>query len=255
MLSRNQEKHIRTLHQGKYRERYGQFIAEGSTLVLDLLASGMQGDTILASEDWFARNPFLLSLQLQRFVVSGEQMRHLTTLATPSEVLGVFKIPQEKQLVPGDPPGLMLYLDGIRDPGNMGTILRIADWFGIELVLLSPDCVDAYNPKVVHSSMGSIARVEMHIADVETLLKMRSHRALVGTTLAGNDIYQAELPSDAVLIIGNESHGIRSEVLQALDIQVRIPDYPNNRSSRAESLNAAVATAIVCAEFRRRNRG
>ncbi|HRZ77140.1 MAG TPA: RNA methyltransferase, partial [Bacteroidales bacterium] len=183
--------------------------------------------------------------------LNEDQMRRVSALASPSPALGVFRIPPP---LPENAPlskGPALYLDGIRDPGNLGTILRVADWFGIPEVILAPDCVDLFNPKVVQASMGSIARVRVRVMDYDALSRFSPKRPLIGTAMDGMDLYSTAIPPEAIVVIGNESHGIRDGLMPLLQRSLRIPPHAEADRPMAESLNAAIAAAIICAEWRR----
>ncbi len=180
-------------------------------------------------------------------------MERISTLASPSPVLALFEIPD--QII--DPScwenDFSLVLDDIRDPGNLGAIIRIADWFGIPQIICSPDTVDQYNPKVVQAAMGSHARVKViNQAVAETLREFHKEIPVYGLMLDGENLYEANLKKHGFILIGNEAHGISKAISRHVSHKLTIPFYPANRMTRAESLNAAVATGIVCAEFRRK---
>ena len=253
MLSKSQEKHIRSLQLLKFRKEHHQFIAEGDKVVCDLLDTGMKALTIVALPAWIeAQESSGRIFSTRPEPCDAQQLARISALKTAQMVVGVFRIPGPVTSSEPVPEDLVLYLDSIRDPGNLGTILRIADWFGIPLLLLSPDCADLYNPKVVQASMGSLGRVQTREMDIEELQRLSSSRPLIGTTLQGKNLYNTDLPANAILVIGNEANGIRQEIFEFLNLEVTIPPFGNSDGDGAESLNAAVATAILCAEIRRR---
>ena len=255
MLSKNQAKYIRQLEQKKYRQREKAFVAEGPKVVGDLLQCGFQPRLLLATEQWQQKRN-----GLDITPVTEEELRKVSFLQHPQQVLAVFPIPESEMGQKGDTssdeteqainklaPKLYLALDGVQDPGNLGTIIRIADWFGIDTIFCSHDTADAWNPKVVQATMGSIARVHIIYIDLAELL---SHTTLpvYGTLLDGTDIYRQELTPEGIIIMGNEGNGISAPIRQLITRKLLIPAFREG----AESLNVAIATAITCSEFRRR---
>jgi len=247
MLSYAQIKLVRSLHQKKNREQMHLFVAEGKKMVEELLISShIEIVHIYASGNYFGDKPFTK--------VTEEEMKRISALTTPQNILAVCKIPAENSEMPDAQKELVLVLDDIRDPGNLGSIMRIADWFGINYIFCTSECVDAYNPKAVQASMGSIARVRLDYKNLRNLLQDCKDRQIpvYGAKLDGANILKTELTSYGILLIGNESNGISPEVSTYITHAVKIPSYPvNGKTSSAESLNAAMATAIFCAEFRR----
>ncbi|MBO5815544.1 MAG: RNA methyltransferase [Bacteroidales bacterium] len=246
-ISNNEIKRIKSLQQKKFRDEEGLFIAEGEKMVEEALKSGYKVECVYRKEE-----------------IGEESMKRISALSTPSPVLAVIRKPADihvsdlsavlESMAEG---GLYLALDSIRDPGNLGTILRIADWFGVDGVFATPDTVDVFNPKVVQSTMGAIFRVKMHYVNLpalsQSLLSMGGK--VYGTFLDGRNIYARPLDTGedcpVVIVIGNESEGI-SEAMQGLvSDRLYIPPYPAGETG-SESLNAAVATAVTVAEFRRR---
>ena len=183
-----------------------------------------------------------------------EDVRRISQLQHPQGVVGVFEIPARPRDGAGiDPSELTLVLDGVQDPGNLGTIIRIADWFGIEHIFCSPDTADLYNPKTVQATMGAMARVCVHYLSLTDLLRAAdTDTPVYGTFLDGNDMYGTELSSNGLIVMGNEGKGISRDIASLINRKLYIPNYPLERNT-SESLNVAVATAIVCAEFRRRD--
>ncbi len=182
--------------------------------------------------------------------VSSDQLTSISQLKTPQQVIAIFKQPIHSYKVDVLKTQLCLALDGIQDPGNLGTIIRLADWFGIEHIFCSIDTVDVYNPKVVQATMGAIARVKVHYVPLDNLIEKGSPTAVYGTFLNGKNIYSDKLTKTGLLIMGNEGEGISKELERHVNKRLYIPNFPAERAT-SESLNVAVATAIACAEFRR----
>ena len=224
-------KYVKSLSQKKFRDEYGVFTVEGEKLVREAEKSG-----------------FVIEAKYRKEDIGDAAMERISSLSSPSPVLAVVKQPSRPFKAPSQ--GLYLALDGIRDPGNLGTILRIADWFGIDAVYASPDTVELYNPKVVQATMGAIFRVPFYTADIPNLC--RSYDGPVyGTFLDGENMYGKSLSASGIIVIGNEANGISKETAACVSDRLYIPPYPAGESG-SESLNAAIATAITVAEFRRR---
>ena len=255
MISKNQIKQIRQLEQKKFRRRDGLFVAEGPKVVGDLLRR-YQPHAIFATAEWLSANKSVTTKAdgsglIQE--ISEEELGRTSFLQHPQQVVALFPIPSQ-QAAPPTPAVLSLALDGVQDPGNLGTIIRIADWFGISDIYCSEDTADAWNPKVVQATMGSIARVNLTYCDLPALLaSLPTGFPVYGTLLDGNDIYQQELTPGGIIVMGNEGNGISPEVRQLVNRRLLIPDF-HQGTERAESLNVAIATAITCSEFRRRSR-
>ena len=242
MISKNQIKYIRQLELKKYRNSEQCFVAEGPKVIGDLLRHGYKPKMIFATPDYEPAVP------LNFEVITAEELQKVSFLQHPQQVIAVFPIPQQ----PSDikPKGLLLALDGVQDPGNLGTIIRIADWFGIGTIYCSTDTANVWNPKVVQATMGSIARVNIIYTDLVALLSQTT-LPVYGTLLDGQNLYQQELSSEGIIVMGNEGNGISQPVRALVSHRLFIPSYQEGET--AESLNVAVATAISCAEFRRRN--
>ena len=307
MLSKATIKRIRALEMKKFRRQTGLFVAEGPKVVGDLLAA-LTPREIFATAEWLKKNQRLIeeitTVLEEKSAVSGakrtisgknsdvfetysvmsdeksaktvtmtevseEELRRLSFLQHPQQVLATFEIPASplsdgrgvggealnSPLSSGRGAGgeasLALALDGIQDPGNLGTIIRIADWFGIETVFCSPDTADAYAPKVVQATMGSLARVKIVYQDLATLIDaLPADFPVYGTLLDGDDLYSQPLTPHGLIVMGNEGNGISPEIAQKINRRLLIPPYPADRAT-ADSLNVAIATAITCAEFRR----
>lgn len=247
MISANEIKKVRSLSEKKFRDRLGLFCVEGEKMVNEAVHSRFDVEVVYHRDE-----------------IGDEAMSKISALSSPSPVLAVVRKPKDINIVSEldlsstlCKSGLYLALDAIRDPGNLGTILRIADWFGIDAVFAAPDTVDVFNPKVVQATMGAIFRVRFHYTDIPTLC----HAAICGggnvygTFLDGADIYTRDLnlgvDSPSVIVIGNESNGISAKVASLVSDRLYIPPYPRNDTG-SESLNAAIATAITISEFRRR---
>ncbi len=241
MLSKAQNKYIRSLQQQKFRNEHGVFIAEGTKLAQEWLSSGIRVQMIVATEHWAGLNTSLIAQRPEAalFIVSEREMEALSMLQTPNHVMLIVHKPPS--IFTTAPDTWYLALDDIQDPGNMGTIIRIADWFGIGNVVCSPGCVDFYNPKVVQSGMGSHTRVNLFDTDLPSFL---SQVALpkFAATLDGVPVYEITKQRPGIIIIGNESRGISADVLACATGKVTIPGRGG-----AESLNAAVSAGILCA--------
>lgn len=247
MISKNQIKFVRQLEQKKYRQKEGLFVAEGPKVVGDLLRHGWQPKALYATSAWEGMGSMTDSGGIQ---VSDEELQRLSFLQHPQQVLAVFPLPANRQMPPLKQGRLYLALDGVQDPGNLGTIIRIADWFGIDAIYCSTDTADVWNPKVVQATMGSIARVSLYYTDLPQMLKS-AEVPVYGTLLDGEDIYSQSLSSDGIIVMGNEGNGLSAPVRELVDRKLLIPSF-NSSPDMAESLNVAIATAITCSEFRRR---
>ena len=255
MLSNNQIKHIHSLQQKRYRSELKQFVAEGNTLVRDLISSSFKAQMIAATKVWLDSNSLLLNNCTTNIIsVKESELQRISTLKTPNQVIGVFDIPEIAVDMKYITTHLSIALDDIKDPGNLGTIIRIADWFGIKNIINSPETVDVYNSKVIQATMGSIARVNIFYTALEDFFKsIQSKVKIYGTFLDGESVYTKNLDEKAIILIGNESKGISKELLPYIHEKLLIPSYSAcETKSKAESLNASVATAIICSEIRRR---
>ena len=251
MISKNQIKYIHQLELKKFRKQEGLFIAEGHKVVGDLLRAGFKPRQIFAVQDWITDNSSQLSvLDSQLSEVNLEELTRLSLLQHPQQVLALFPIPDE-QTIPSPKNALSILLDNVQDPGNLGTIIRIADWFGIDTIYCSLGTVDAWNPKVVQATMGSIARVHIKYVDPQLLFDSLPDKFPVyGTFLDGDNIYTQQLSQQGIIVMGNEGNGISDVVRSRVTHKLLIPDF--HKGDTADSLNVAIATAITCSEFRRR---
>lgn len=241
MVSKNQIKLITGLHQKKARTTHQLFIAEGVKVIQELLQSDFELDHLYVTEA-----VFLEIDQKKRSLVSDSELKKMSALTVPNNCLGVFKMQSTKPIFH---KGLIIALDDIRDPGNLGTILRLCDWFGIEQIICSEQTVDLYNPKVVQATMGSIARVQVHYVNLSDFLK-QTKLPVFGTFMDGENIYKTQLPEEGIIIMGNEANGISSEIEKTIKNRLSIPRFGKLRQT--ESLNVATATAIVLSEFCRK---
>lgn len=235
----------------KFRTREGVFVAEGPKVVEDLMEV-MRPKRLIATNEWI-NNKQTYGIEID--IVTEEELARLSFLQHPQQVLAVFPIlsnNQSEDYTKELKGKLTLALDSVQDPGNLGTIIRIADWFGIETIICSHETADVYNPKVVQATMGSIARVKVIYTDLQNTLKHLSESLpIYGTFLNGDNIYKSNLSNDGVIVMGNEGRGISKEVAKVITNRILIPNYPEGRKC-ADSLNVAIATAITCAEFRKR---
>jgi RNA methyltransferase, TrmH family len=249
MLSKSRIKQIQSLKLKKFRDIEQKFITEGHKLVLDLLNSNLAIESIFATSDWLHENKKCFSLSNIEFIeVSEKELGAISSLSTPNQVLAVINIPQRKFDSAIFSKDFVLMLDEIKDPGNMGTIIRTADWFGIKNIICSNDCVEVYNSKVVQATMGSIARVQVFYKDLkEVLSQLALSIKVYGTFLEGTPLTKISFKKNGVIIIGNESKGISSNVEKFVTEKIHInPFHCIEESSHGpESLNASVASGIV----------
>ena len=236
-ISKSQVKLVKSLQQKKFRDELGFFVAEGAKCVEEL-RKGFE----------------LVYLYHEGENASHTEIEQMSGLRTPQGVIGVFRkrndaaeLPNASRQAAND--DLILVLDGIQDPGNLGTIIRTCDWFGVHDIVCSLDTADCYNPKVVQATMGALARVRIHYADLPEWIK-EQRCPIIGTLLEGNNMYEKPLPQEGIIIMGNEGNGISQDVRKLITHPIRIPSYPKNAET-SESLNVSIATAIVLAEFRK----
>jgi len=274
MISATRIKYIQSLRQKKYRDRHGVFVAEGDKIVRELADSPMQIDMVCGLASWMEQNQDKLPEQAACITITEKELSRLSSLKTPNQVLAVIKKPDAGDLADREQEDLVLILDTLQDPGNLGTIIRTADWFGIRTIYCSPDTADVYNPKVIQSTMGSFIRVRLIYTDLTELLR-QSGRNVYGAFLEGESVYDAKPGFPAALVVGNESGGISSEIEAFVNRKIFIPrhraeskrdadtgsgkDPGSGKDSETdkggdngpESLNAAIATAIMMSWFRR----
>ncbi len=239
MVVKSEIKHIRNLQQKKYRTQSGLFVAEGIKMVSELLNSPYIPYKIYSTDA-----SLIKELQLEKAIVSPAELKQLSSLQNPNKILGVFYIPK---MSPLDFNDWILVLDAVNDPGNLGTIIRLCDWFGIRHLACSPGTVDCYNPKVLQATMGSIARVNIVYQELDQLL-LRSTVPVYGAFMDGLPVYGQILPKAGMLVMGNEARGISPEISEKITHRIGIPRYGDKST---ESLNVAMATAILLSEIRR----
>lgn len=239
-LSKNHIKLVNSLRQKKYRQQYGLFVAEGVKVIHELLASKLKVDTIFATDDFDAS-----SITESVIRITPAALKKISGLKTPNQVLGVFKIPAQKPITD---KGLVVALDTINDPGNLGTIIRLCDWFGVTQLICSKDTVDVYNQKVIQSTMGSITRVSIVYTHLNEVIQ-NTQLPVYAADMDGDNIYETTIPSEAMLVMGNEANGISKEIETIIQHKLTIPRFGTIQET--ESLNVATATAILLSEFRR----
>ena len=237
-LTQKQRKLITSLQQKKYRNQHKLFVAEGIKVIQEFLDSSFELDQLFVTtkNTFSSYNPTL---------ISENELKRVSSLKSPNKALGLFKIPVQEEV---DAKGLILALDSINDPGNLGTIIRLCDWFGIETLLCSYDTVDCYNTKVVQSSMGSLTRVKIHYTDLVSEIDKMNLPVFIAD-MDGENVYTSQLPKDGILVMGNEANGISDEIKKMTNEVLSIPRFGNLQQT--ESLNVATATAILLSEFRR----
>ena len=240
MVSKNQIKLITSLQQKKYRKQEQLFFAEGVKVVQELLHSNFELQDLFTTKQDFLTVP-----KNKVHAISEAELKKISALSTPNTCLAVFKIPKAKEMVD---KGLIVALDDVRDPGNLGTIIRLCDWFGIETLFCSEESVDIYNPKVVQATMGSISRVNVVYGNLEAFLS-QTKLPVFGTFMDGKNIYQEKLPKEGIIVMGNEANGISSSIEKLVSERIAIPRFGNLQVT--ESLNVATATAIILSEFKR----
>ncbi len=241
MLSKNQSKLITCLRQKKYRVQYQLFAAEGIKVVNELLSSNYELNKLFCTKD--------CSASFKNYdpqIISEKELSKISNLSSPNKVLGLFKIPKPHKI---KEEGLVLALDDINDPGNLGTIIRLSDWFGVSHMVCSKNTVDCYNSKVVQATMGSLARISITYTDLETFLK-ETQLPIYGAVMDGVKVYSSKLQQDAILVMGNESNGMSKIIESLINTKITIPRF--SKSTVTESLNVATATAILLNEFRRK---
>ena len=243
-MTRSEIRFIRSLADKQARTAAGLFVAEGSKLIGEIFASGWEVEALYSTRDSFGGRAVM---------VSPSDMERISMLKTPNDSLATVRIPVFKTPRTADAARLALALDGVRNPGNMGTIIRLADWFGIEDVYCSEDSADCFNPKVVQATMGAILRVRVHYTELAACLSAAAAQGIpvYGTFLEGENIYGSELTPEGIVVMGNEGRGVTEAVARTVTRKLFIPPWPADRRG-SESLNVAMATGIVCSEFRRR---
>lgn len=251
MISKNQIKFVYSFGKKKTRDEHQLFLAEGVKILRDILPY-FEAEFVCATEEVYDEIKTLTKTHVE--MATHAEIEKMTQLQSPPKALALLKMPQRKLDFTSISKSLVLALDGVQDPGNVGTILRIADWFGINTVLCSQQTADVYNPKTIQATMGAIARVSVSYVDLPSTLqtlKDQYKMPIYGTFLDGKNMYETELTSNGIIVMGNEGNGVTPEIDKISDHRLYIPNYPVGVPT-SESLNVSVATAIVCAEFRRR---
>jgi len=239
MVSKNQIKLINSLQQKKYRKLHNLFIAEGKKVIQELI------DAKFNLEHLFVTKENLFDNKHQPVLIADVDLKKITALTTANDCLAVFKT---KEISFKESSGLELALDDIKDPGNMGTIIRLCDWFGISRIVCTEESVDIYNPKVVQATMGSLARVEVVYTDLKSYIK-NANTEVFGTFMEGENIYKQTLPTSGIIVMGNEANGISRDIEKLVTQKISIPRF--GTLQQTESLNVATATAIILSEFKR----
>jgi len=251
MISKNKIKLIKSLTQKKYRLKNNLFLAEGNKITREVLNSDFNIHTLICTNEFIDKTGKNLSNVDEIIVASQEEVKKASLLKNPQQAMALCKIPDWPFSFDKISKGLVLCLDGIQDPGNLGTILRIADWFGINAVCASPDTADIFNPKAIQASMGAFLRVKVYYLGLDGILKnaLKNGIPVFGAFLKGENIYSKNLPSEALIVVGNEGQGISGELGKIIKNRICIPSC---KANSPESLNVSAATAIICSEFRRR---
>jgi RNA methyltransferase, TrmH family len=245
MLSKSVEKYVNSLKQKKYRDLHRAFLVEGEKIILEAIRSGEEIQFVFTSDEKLALQLSNENLPAGRLhVVSHSVIEKISALSSAASVTAVMKMPEEIHLQKNISGKLHLALDGIQDPGNLGTIIRIADWFGIKNIFCSEDCADIYNQKTVQATMGSLFHISITEIPLEKLFKQFPKLSVYGASPIGKNIFKTKLKPEGFLLIGNEGHGISEDLKSFITESISIPG-----NGKAESLNAAVATGILCAEF------
>lgn len=250
MLSKNKIKTINSLTSKKHRDELGLFVAEGEKIVGELLNSPFQIEEIFCLPEWKQKNPKAKNV----IEISEGELKKISSMSAPNKVLALVKIPEYDLDYDGLAGSLILGLEDVQDPGNLGTIVRTADWFGIKDIICSKKSVDIYNSKTIQATMGAFCRARVHYVDlmefIKKIKKLKKDFMIYGTFMKGANIYEEKLNKNGMILFGNESSGLSRQIEDVVDKKLFIPDYPT--SNQSSSLNVAVASAIVCSEFRRR---
>ena len=251
MLSKNKIKLLRSLDQKKYRSESALFVAEGEKLVFDLLNSAIEISGLYCTPN-LVNEVFRRLPDMKVEIVTKEELSKISFLKTTPEIIAVCTIPKSEIDWDEITGSLSVFLDEIQDPGNLGTIVRVADWFGIKNLICSEGCADLYNPKVIQSTMGAFARVKVHYVELNEFLGQAHTRniPIYGTYLEGENLYKCDLTPTGIIVMGNEGNGISAGAARFISTRITIPSFPPNALT-SESLNVSIATSVLCAEFRR----
>jgi TrmH family RNA methyltransferase len=256
VLSKSRVRFVRSLQQEKARSQLRLYVIEGDKMVRDYLEAGRSMEQLYVLDEWWASLPESVRTKAGDVALaSPAELAKLSGLATPQSAVAVARQPDDEWDPAELAAGLSFGLEAVRDPGNLGSLLRVAAWFGVQQVLCSPDCVELYNPKVVQATMGALLHVDVHRAPLPPALRVASSRGvpIYGTVLDGASIYDVDLGERGVILLGNESRGLSDEVRSSVTHVVTIPSWTAPAPGK-DSLNVAVAAAVVCSEFRRRGR-
>lgn len=247
MVTKSAIKLIHSLKDKKNRQEHGLFVVEGSKTIHELLASKIVVKTLFATQQWFTLHTKLLKSNIECVVVNDNELKQLSNLVSPQDAIALAQIPQNNFSEINLQQTFSIVLDGIQDPGNMGTIIRIADWYGIENIFCSTHCADIYNPKVIQSSMGSFLRTKVFYTNIAELFEANKNVKIYGAVMNGKSVYETHF-DNGFLLVGNEGAGISDELMKFVTEPISIP-----KRGEAESLNAGVATAIICDAWARNN--
>jgi RNA methyltransferase, TrmH family len=250
MLSKNKIKYLQSLSRKKERDATGLFIAEGEKLITELIQSGFKFEIIVARED---RMHTFSGIPCEKLIATDDEFKKISLLTTAPSVVAICRQRIDSLISDFIKNDLTIVLDNIQDPGNFGTIIRLASWFGIEQIICSESTVDCYNPKVIQATMGAIAHVKVYYTYLQDFLinSIKDGRVVYGTFMEGENIYKTTLDENGIVVFGNEGKGISQEIMKLISRKISIPSFANNQNS-VESLNVSIAASIVCSEFRRR---
>ncbi len=249
MLSKNKAAFIQSLALKKFRDEHQCFVAEGTRLISDI-HHNFRCRMIVATQKWVDEHP--LPMGQEQIITDEKTFQRVSRQKQPQGILAVYEMRKTNFDAKVVDTELVMALDNIQDPGNMGTLLRVADWFGIRQVVCSHGTADVYNPKTVQATMGALARVDVHYLDLPQFLQTLTNTPVYGTFLDGESIYESPLSTNGIIIMGNEGNGIAPEIEKLVTSKLLIPSFPKNEAT-SESLNVGVAAAVICSEFRRRN--
>jgi TrmH family RNA methyltransferase len=252
MVSKSTIKLIKSLAQKKFRTKEKLFLVEGDKNVVETLKSNYSVKKLFATKSFILNHSEVCEKAIEVLEVEHSELNKISLLKTPQNCLAICDLPEHPNFPKETKNNLSIYLDDIQDPGNLGTIIRICDWFNVEYLFCSPNTVDMYNPKVIQASMGSFCRVQTYetpFNEIEKLSKSENI-PIYGAFLEGENIYKQALPQKAILVMGNEGNGIQNEIENKISNKIRIPEF-SSEGNGAESLNVSVATSIICSEFKR----
>ncbi len=254
VISKNKIKLIKSLEYKKYREISGLFVAEGNKLVKELIDSTIAIESLIATPEFLEQVRFTSTALPEILSVSKDEIKSASLLKNPQDAIALCRIPEYNPDIINPSEDLVICLDGIQDPGNLGTIIRLADWFGIRDIVCSPGSADLFNPKAIQATMGSVCRVRVHYIDLWKFLSQFAEKIIpvTGAFIHGENLYTTHLPATGILVMGSEGRGISDNLIPLITKKISIPSF-SPLTDHAESLNVAVATAIICAEIRRKN--